>query len=282
VHTTVRGASLAKYSATGATPHLLDKNLDLDVKAGSLAQLSDVTAAISSDAADRADVGIGDTLRLRLGDGTPAALRVVAIYARGLGFGDLILAHDFVASHIDDPLDDSVLIKANPSASKQPPTALASHLRRYVEVHVVDRTSLGATQPSQRELNNRIQYLFLGLIIAFAAIAAVNALAVAVIDRADELALLRLIGATRRQVSRIVQLETVLTVAIALIVGSAVAAATVSSFSAGVTPGRPHIPWLVYLELIAATTLLTLLVSRLATTAALRMQPSKVMSGSTR
>jgi len=77
------------------------------------------------------NVGIGDTLRLRLGDGTPATLRVVAIYGRGLGFGDLILSRD-VTSHVDNPLDDFILIKAIPSVRKELPSRLASHLRRFV------------------------------------------------------------------------------------------------------------------------------------------------------
>src|SRR5207248_487266 len=47
---------------------------------------------------------------LWLGDGTQVRLKVVALYKRGLGFGDVLLPRDLVAAHAATPLDDDLLV----------------------------------------------------------------------------------------------------------------------------------------------------------------------------
>jgi putative ABC transport system permease protein len=221
--------------------------------------------------------GVGDTLRIRLGDGTPVALRVVATYARGLGFGDLVLSRDLVAKHVDDPLDDAILIKAAPGATHLR-SLLASHLQRFAGVHIANGAGLRTSEAANERLTSRMQGLFVGLIVAFTAIALVNTLVFAIADRARELALLRLIGATRRQVRRMLQLETLIAAAIAITIGSAVAAVTASSFSAGVTHGPLRISWLTYLEVVASGALLALVTSAITAAVMLKSRPSRAMS----
>jgi putative ABC transport system permease protein len=90
VRTTVR-VGLDKYAAQGVTPEGLTRTWDPDVTAGSLNDLTNDTAAVSELAADQLHLEPGSTLKLTLGDGTPAKLTVAAVYAKGLGFGDLTL-----------------------------------------------------------------------------------------------------------------------------------------------------------------------------------------------
>lgn len=56
---------------------------------------------------------------LTLGDGTPVTLTVSAVYARGLGFGDLTLPHALVAAHVDNPLAAGVLFRRWTRAGRQ-------------------------------------------------------------------------------------------------------------------------------------------------------------------
>ncbi|MEV7185985.1 FtsX-like permease family protein [Kitasatospora sp. NPDC093102] len=91
----------------------------------------------------------------------------------------------------------------------------------------------------------------LGLLVCFAAVSTVNTLVALTADRRREFALLRLVGATRRQLLRMLSVEAALTTAIGVLLGAAVAAAASAAFSLAVTgsvvpvvPG-PQCAWVV-------------------------------------
>ncbi|WP_083957970.1 FtsX-like permease family protein [Herbidospora mongoliensis] len=246
LRTSVR-VGLDKYGAQAVTTDGLSKTMDLGVVAGKMDDLDDASVAVSRTAAERLGVEVGAKLRLTLGDGTPAELRVIALYDRGLGFGDLTLSHALVVRHVDDPLG-TVLVAA--------PSLTRSDLRRLVPgVSVLDRAQAAAAGAADAEVN----YVAMGLIIAFAAIAVVNTLAMSTSARWRELALLRLVGATRRQTLRMLRLETLIAVAIAVTIGTAIALVTLSAFSKGMTGSAvPHIPPLTYLAVISVAAVLAL------------------------
>lgn len=151
-------------------------------------------------------IRVGGTLRVWLGDGTRVSLRVVATYSRGLGFGDLIMPLDLVAAHVEDPLDDTVLVRSAPGAGDLRP-ALTSHISDVAGAQVLSREGIQAQQTAQQQVNAGIQYLAMGLIIAFTVIAVINTLIMATLHRSREFALLRMIGATRSQVRRMARWE---------------------------------------------------------------------------
>ncbi|GES05897.1 hypothetical protein Acor_79660 [Acrocarpospora corrugata] len=235
--------------------------MDLGVVAGELDDLDDDSVAVSRTAAERLGDSVGAKIRLTLGDGTPAELRVIALYTRGLGFGELTLSHALVAGHVDDPLG-TVLVAA--------PSVTRADLERAVPgVSVLDRAQAAEAVTANAEVN----YVAMGLIIAFAAIAVVNTLAMSTSARSRELALLRLIGTTRRQTLRMLRLETLIAVAIAVIIGTAIALVTLSAFSTGMTGSAvPYIPPLTYLAVISAATVLALVATALPGRLALSRQ----------
>ena len=103
VRTTVR-VGLDKYPAQGVTLQGLTRTWDPDVTGGSLADFGAGSVAVSEVAAEQLGLNPGQHTETDLGDSTPVAFTVVAVYSRGLGFGDLTLAHDLVARHMDNPL----------------------------------------------------------------------------------------------------------------------------------------------------------------------------------
>ncbi|MFG1957260.1 FtsX-like permease family protein [Nonomuraea sp. NPDC049028] len=251
LRTSVR-VGLDKYGAQAVTADGLGRTMDLGVVSGSLDDLDDDSVAVSRTAAERLGVSAGAKINLTLGDGTPVELRVVAIYSRGLGFGELTLSHALVAGHVDDPLG-TVLVAA--------PSVTRADLERAVPgVGVLDR----AASSSVGRANGEVNYVAMGLIIAFTAIAVVNTIAMSTSSRSRELALLRLVGTTRRQVLRMLRLETLAAVVVAVTIGTVIALVTLSAFSLGMTGSIvPHIPLLTYLAVIAAATGLALLATAL-------------------
>lgn len=266
LRSTVR-VGLENYGVQGVTPEGLSRTMDLGVRSGSLAGLDAGTVAVSETAAGRLDVRPGDRLRLTLGDGTPFAPRVVAVYARGLGFGDLTVSHDVLAAHVDDPR--GLLLVAGTA----PRAALTG-----ASVPGAEPLAPSAVAEAKAAANAEVNYVAMGLIIAFTAIAVVNTLAMATSDRAREFALLRLVGTTRRQLFRMLGLETLAVVLVAAVLGTAIAAATLCAFASGMTGGLPHVPPATYLAVVASAAALALLATFLPARLALRPPPATTIN----
>ncbi|BAU87550.1 hypothetical protein SLA_6684 [Streptomyces laurentii] len=202
-------------------------NLDPGVKAGSLKGLRGTnTVALSSNVGSTDDVG--STVSLWLGDGTVIRPTVVAVYGRGQGFGDVLLPHDVVAAHVTDAgHDDYLLVKGEAD--------LRPVLDRFPGTHA---TSAGQYSAALTETARRqgLPGLFaVAAISLFTLIGVVTTLAVATASRRRELALLRLIGATRGQVLAMLRLETCFVLGTGAVVGSLVAAVTLLTFGGAVT-----------------------------------------------
>ncbi|MCO6005478.1 ABC transporter permease [Actinoallomurus purpureus] len=269
VHSTVR-VGLENYGVQGVTPAGLARTMDLDVRSGSLNGLDAGTIAVSETAAARLGVRVGGQVRMTLGDGTPFAPRVVAVYGRGLGFGDLTVAHDLLAAHVDDPRADAVLV-AGPAAAD----ALRSAVRPYPGVAVLDQATVTKNRAAA---NAEVNYVAMGLIIAFTGIAVVNTLAMATADRTREFALLRLVGTTRRQVMRMLRWETLAVVSTAVILGTVVALVTLTAFAAGmVGSAAPYVPPVTFLAVIGTASALALIATVLPARLALAARPADVI-----
>ncbi|SOE30948.1 ABC transporter permease [Streptomyces sp. OK228] len=271
VRTTVR-VGLDKYAAQGVTPGGLTRTWDPDVTAGSLTKLTEDTVAVSELAADQLHLKPGSPLKLTLGDGTPATPTVVAVYAKGLGFGDLTFAHDLVARHVDNPLATSVLV-----STARTQTQLATTLREFPGIHVLAPAAADSIQAARQQANAEVNYLAMGLVLAFTAIAVVNTLAMSVSERVREFALLRLAGATRRQVLGMLRTEALSVLLLATALGSGIALAVLTAFSVGMTgEAAPAITPLVYVAVVALAGLLALVATALPGRVALRVRPVTV------
>ncbi len=254
LHTRVRAVN-SPYSAQGVTPAGLARTMDLGVTAGSLDRLGDGTMAVREGLGRK----VGDRVAFAMADGAPVSLTVIAIYRRGLGFGDFTLPHSLVAAHVDAPLG-TVLI----AAPKVPRDVLTR-----AGLPVVERAAAPAKSSS-----SAVNHLSLGLIVAFAAISMVNTLAMAVAGRSRELSLLRLAGATRRQVLGMLRWETLAVTLIAAALGTAIALVTLTAFASGMTgTASPRVAPLGYLGIVGATAALALLATALPARAALRTAP---------
>ena len=78
-------------------------------------------------------------------------------------------------------------------------------------------------------------------------------------ERSRELALLRLVGATARQVTRMIRWEALAVVGLGVLVGLAIAAATLVPFSLAIAQTAvPYLPWQVLAGVLAGATVLGL------------------------
>jgi putative ABC transport system permease protein len=250
--------------------------LDVGVTAGSLTELHGDAIALGRHRADAADARIGDRVAVTLGDGTRAHATVVATYSRQLGFGDALLAPELAAGHLTTPLVETILVDTDRPASVS--RRLRSLARQYPGLRVSDRTTLASATDADRELNRWLGPIFVAMLFGFTSIAVVNTLAMIGLRRGRELGLLRLVGATRRQVRSMARWEAGLITAIGLGLGLAIAATALLPLSHALTGSlRPYIPtgWLV--GILGGSALLALVALSLPTRRALRSRPVEVI-----
>lgn len=273
------GSRFEYLPAVGASPRGLDETLELDVREGSVAELPANGVAVSVDRARSLDVGVGDEVSLWLGDGRQITPRLVATYASTLGFGDVVLPRARVAAHVADPMDTLMLVEYDEhTAVENLDARLVALAERMPGLQVLDRADLQAAQTDEAESDAWVNYLMIGVLMVFVAIAAVNSLVMAVGERTPELALLRIVGATPRQVTRMTRCETLAVIGFGVVIGLAVAAATLVPFSRAIADTLvPSLPWEVVSGVVAGAVVLGLGASEVATRNALRQHPLEVI-----
>jgi putative ABC transport system permease protein len=247
--------------------------LDVGVIAGSLSALHGDTIALGQHRAAAVHARVGGRVAIMLGDGTQTQATVVAIYARDLAFGDVLLAPELAAGHQTTPLLNEILIQAD-----EPAAVVAGHLRalahRYRGLQVSDSASLVTANAANDELSNWLGPFFVATIFAFTSIAALNTLIMIALRRRRELALLRLTGATTRQVLAMARWEATLVIVIGLGLGLAITATALLPLSHALTGGfRPYAPagWLAVI--LGVSALLALVGLSVPTRQALRTRP---------
>ncbi len=245
--------------------------LDADVTAGSLRALHGDAIALGRHRASAAHAHVGDRVGIVLGDGTRTHATVVAIYRRDLAFGDALLSPALAQSHQTTPLLGTVLIGADR------PAAVARRLQalgpRYPGLHVSDRASLASATDADREMNRWFGPQFVAEIFAFTSIAVINTLIMIALGRRRELGLLRLVGATPRQVRSMARWEAALIIAVGLGIGVAIAAIALLPLSHALTGGLPYVPAGPVAAILGTSALLALLALSLPTRRALRSRP---------
>ncbi|MEU1020371.1 FtsX-like permease family protein [Streptomyces sp. NPDC005898] len=125
-----------------------------------------------------------------------------------------------------------------------------------------------------------LDYVGTGLYAGFAAIAAVNTLAMISFERRRDVALLRVVGSRRAQVRAMAAWEAGVVAATALLLGGAIALGTLAPMlSTAFGSALPYLPWAVPVGIAAGTLLLTLLATGLPVHAVMRRRAISVVGG---
>ncbi len=266
----------APWEAAGVDIAGARGTLDLGIRRGDARDVRGNAVAISEVVAREGHVGVGDTLRARLADTTPVSLRVAAVYDRAAGLGHVVLDPALARRHTGDATDGAVFVSGGATAGRS--------LERYAAAHPGVRAADRATylQGTQAELSNEGTWgvwLVIGISVAFAALALVNTAAMSTTERRDELATIRLLGGTSGQATRMIALELLPTVAVALLAGAGIAALAVMGVPAGVRGIPLVVPGATITVLVAGTVALAVAAGAVTARIALRATPAAAMRG---
>jgi putative ABC transport system permease protein len=244
--------------------------IDLGVTSGRLADLRGDTIAIDNLTAEAEHLHVGSSMHVWFSDGTPADVRVVAVYSRGLGFASTTLPASVLAPHTAG-LYGMVLLDAAPDARPAIERAMS---RLAPGASLLTRGSYQVTLDKDLTQNAWANSVVVGVLLVYVVIAAVNTLAMAAMGRRREFATLRLSGTTRRQIVRMVRYEQGLLLTVGLVVGGAVAAATLMPLVRATTgTSTPYIPLTGWVGLIGGSVVLGLLATLLPVHRLLRVNP---------
>jgi putative ABC transport system permease protein len=208
------------WQAAGLDPLPGRQTLALDVRSGSLAAVAGHGIAVSRALAATGHVVVGDTLRARLADGTPMSLTIAAVYDRAAGLGDVVLPSALARAHATSAADDSVFV-----AGGDPPKVrreLAAIARVTPGAAVIDRQAYLAQARAEDREDAGSEWVVDAMMILVAVLAAFNAGATAAAERRPELGLARLSGATRRQLTTALTLESLATTVAGIAAGALV------------------------------------------------------------
>jgi putative ABC transport system permease protein len=257
-----------RYTAQGIDgPY---RTFDLGVTSGSLADLRPGAVAIDRLTADAVHARVGDEFRAWYPDGTPAVLRVAAVYSRGLGFAAVTLPAQALTPHTSG-LDTVAFVSAAPSARAGVQRTLD---RLAPGASVLDRGHYQTALDTELAHNAWSNQVVVGVLLVYVVIAAVNTLAMAATGRRRELAVLRLTGTTRKQILRMVRFEQTLLLSLGLVVGGAVAAATLLPLVKAATgTATPYLPLAGWAGVLGGTVLLGSLATLVPVRRILRINP---------
>ncbi|MEW2414135.1 FtsX-like permease family protein [Streptomyces sp. NPDC046866] len=170
--------------------------------------------SVGSDYAKEHHVKVGDELTVAFTGGKPAKLKVAAITSDdgGIDKGAMYAAVKTVEQYVPaDRMPQPIMLlgKAANGQAEAAYTALKSALAEYPQYQVRNQTDYKKALKDQVGQLLNMVYGLLGLAIIVAVLGVVNTLALSVVERTREIGLMRAIGLSRRQLRRMIRLESV-------------------------------------------------------------------------
>ena len=188
----------------------LQRTISLRGADGSLAGPGGSQVLLASDLAAQRGWGVGDDVTLGL-PGGPQRLSVTGTYEPSpLMPASAVVAPATLERGGLRPADSTLYVLRSPGASS---TQVAAGLDRALAdlptVTVKDQAAYADEQRAPVDQLLAIVYALLALAVVIAVLGIVNTLALSVIERTREIGLLRAVGVSRRQLRRMVRLESV-------------------------------------------------------------------------
>ncbi|WP_221355264.1 ABC transporter permease [Streptomyces beigongshangae] len=199
---------------TAADPTYAD-DLRRETIAGELSAAYGKNAmSVGSDYAKKHGVELGDTLTVAFKGGQTAKLKVAAItdddvaIDKGSRYLSITTMEQYVPAD-QVPPNDIMFATAKDGQEAAAYTALKKALDPYPQYQVRDQTDYKQELKDQIGQLLNMVYGLLALAIIVAVLGVVNTLALSVVERTREIGLMRAIGLSRRQLRRMIRLESV-------------------------------------------------------------------------
>ncbi|MFJ7337685.1 FtsX-like permease family protein [Streptomyces sp. NPDC101116] len=274
VHVLEDGVALVRSEARAATPRDLAATTRLPLGAGRVSDLDDDSIIVNEEWERHR---VGDRVRVWLGDGTARTLRIAAVMPTGTGgYGVYVTPRNAPGTTVDRV---DVALEHGTA-----PAAAATALREAAGpggARVLTREAwLHAVQPETNRTTRLGLLLVLGIALLYTGISVANTTVMAASDQARDLAVLRLAGATRRQVLRLTAAEALTAVTAGALLGLLVTGVNLAGMGAALAllsvPPTVTVPWQALGATAAACALLAVVCATVPAALALRRCPAEL------
>ncbi|WP_405823425.1 FtsX-like permease family protein [Streptomyces sp. NBC_00838] len=265
------GVALVRSEARAVDPADLAAVSRLPVSSGRVADLDDGGIVVNEEWRTHT---VGQRVRVWLGDGREATLRIVAVLRTGTGSNGVYVTPRNAPGATVDRVDIGLRDGADAAAVD---TALRKAGRATGTTVLTKDAWTARSHPRSSESTRLGMLLILGIALLYTGIALANTLVMAMSDRVGDLAVLRLTGATRPQVLRLVAAEALVVVAVGSLLGAAVAGLNllgVRGALALLSVRSPLVvPWGSVGAMVAASAVLAVVAAVVPALTALRTRP---------
>ncbi|MFI1510260.1 FtsX-like permease family protein [Streptomyces sp. NPDC020597] len=211
------GVALTRSDARAVEPVPLAATTRLPLAAGKVSDLGDDSIIVNEEWEKHT---VGEQVDVWLGDGTKKSLKIAAVMTIGTGDNGVYVTPRNAPAAPVDRVD--VRLRDGADAG-----TVAAGLRQAVRAsggQVLTRDAwVRATYPETDRTTRMGFLLVLGIALLYTGISLANTMVMATSDRVRELAVLRLAGATKWQVLRLVGVETLMVVMLGGLLGALVA-----------------------------------------------------------
>ena len=220
----------AAQTITGADPATVDQAIALEFLSGGLADVHGSGLAVDDKTAADQGWTLGRTFAVAL-PGNTEQMRIEAIYRSDLGASGLIADRAELERLGWPKQDGTVFAVLEPGADAAATSAaLATSLAAYPNVVARDATQQKEAMRAQVQQLLALVYAMLALAVIIALLGIVNTLALSIVERTREIGLLRAVGATRRQVRRMITWESLVIALYGSVLGAALGLLVGQSF----------------------------------------------------
>lgn len=194
-----------------ADPVQLAEAMRIPMVSGALATLKPGTTLVDSATASRKGYETGDIIVMKFQGGSQK-LRIAGVFGNpGAVPANYLVTLDTLEKGGLKPLDSILFVTKHESADPDKIRAAVNKITDVLPtVTLKDPNEYANEQKEQINLFLNIIYALLGLAVIIAVLGIINTLALSVIERTREIGLLRAVGLSRRQLRRIVRLESVI------------------------------------------------------------------------
>ncbi|NJP46242.1 ABC transporter permease [Actinacidiphila epipremni] len=224
-------------------------------------------------------LALGDEVTVTMTGGRPAHLKIAAITSddttieHGSMFMNIATARTYLPAD-KMPGDFMMFAKAVDGKEKEAYAGLKASVKDYPQIDVRDQTDYKKLVHDQVNQLLYLIYALLGLAIIVAVLGVVNTLALSVVERTREIGLMRAIGTSRRQLRRMIRLESVVIALFGALIGLALGlgwGATGQRVLASEGLGVLQIPWATIVTVFIGSAVVGLLAALLPALRAGRM-----------
>lgn len=208
----------------GWTPSTVGPLVNLDVTSGSIASLKDGDMLVMAKTATSKGWHVGDTVDVTFPKTGNVTMRIGGLFADNQLSGTYIVSTQVFEQNFNDgqQFDQVVLFNAASGASHETVQGTVDSVAKaFPNIEVQNQTEFKDAQKKQIDQLLGLIYALLGLAVLIAVLGIVNTLALSVFERTREIGLLRAIGMSRRQLRRMVRLESVVIAVFGALLGVA-------------------------------------------------------------